>query len=448
MASFRSAAGCTEDGRPVTTPPVGALLLVALDRPDHAGIVSPGERDVLRRWVEGGAPSVRGGVHPTRFGDPRAPGSHPDVLRAARWQPMLDKDHPDACGRCHDGTRSRPDGVLYPAPSATACNACHTEPDGIFACTTCHGAPGRSFPPRDGCFFPRDTTGAAHAAHAGTSPSREGGLPCSTCHPAPSSGAPGGTHGDGYVEVWLDTNVAGARATWDPTTKVCANTCHARGAAKPDPSWTARGPTTCNDCHRSPPAAHYEGPCTSCHREADATGTRLAAPKLHVNGKVDLGDGSGGCGACHGRGVDPWPTTGAHQAHASPRDAKPVACETCHVVPAGEKHPTRAGAATVRLIGLATKGGAPARYDAATKTCAATYCHAGPGGNASSPRWDQGTSASACGGCHALPPPAPHPAATTCGGVTCHDNLTTPSNTLTAAGRAVHVDGTIDRRAP
>jgi predicted CxxxxCH...CXXCH cytochrome family protein len=202
----------------------------------------------------------------------------------------------------------------------------------------------------------------------------------------------------------------------------------------------------------TPPKAHYTGPCSSCHREADGTGTALAAPKLHVNGKVDLGDGSGRCGACHGSGDSPWPSTGAHAAHAMPTGAAPVACETCHAVPGPtDAHPLRAGAALVRLAGLGTKGARPATYDAATKTCAATYCHDGAGAAASAkaPRWTDGAPLRACGSCHATPPPAPHPQDTSCGASACHEGITTTGAlAISAGGRAVHVNGIIDRRVP
>jgi predicted CxxxxCH...CXXCH cytochrome family protein len=128
----------------------------------------------------------------------------------------------------------------------------------------------------------------------------------------------------------------------------------------------------------------------------------------------------------------------------------PVACETCHAVPGpNDAHPLRAGAATVRLVGLATNDAHPASYDPVTKTCASTYCHDGPGAKVSAPRWDDGEPARACGGCHSTPPPAPHPQLTACGLSSCHQGITDTSGlVLTAAGRTVHVNGLVDRSAP
>ena len=112
-----------------------------------------------------------------------------------------------------------------------------------------------------------------------------------------------------------------------------------------------------------------------------------------------------------------------------------------------DPHPLRAGAPVIRLAGLATTGGAPATYDAATKTCSDTYCHAGGGATAKAPRWTDGPAARTCGSCHATPPPPPHAQVASCGTSSCHDGLTS-GLVITAAGRAVHVNGRIDRRAP
>lgn len=429
-----------------------APILTALDRPDHAGFASADERATLRQWLAAGARSRREGVHTAGFTDPRSPESHGAFLRARRYRPMLDVTDADACGRCHDGAPARPPGVSA-AAEATACTTCHTEPAGPLGCGTCHGGPGRAYPPRDPCFFPADPPSPAHAAHAGGSPSREGGLACSTCHPTPTSGEPAGAHANTHVEVWLDPTF-GRTGAFDPTTKRCTDTCHARGGARPTPSWiTGEARMGCGDCHESPPSrptAHYAGACTSCHSEANATGAGLTASRLHLNGVVDLGDGSGACGACHGRGADPWPSTGAHAAHARPSGAAPVACETCHEVPvpgAGARHP-RGGGATVRLSGLAIRGGRRAAWDPATKTCAGTYCHEGANARAPAPRWTDGPAAATCGACHAIPPPAPHAASATCSSAGCHVGTTAPDGALTPAGKAVHVNGSVDSRVP
>lgn len=444
--TYIGAIGCTATGAQAAKGGPDAPIARALARPDHAGFASATEGDTLRRWLEAGARSRREGVHSAAFTDPRSPESHGQLLRARRYRPMLDVTDADACGRCHDGAPARPPKVS-PADEATACTTCHTEPGGPLGCGTCHGGPGRAYPPRDPCFFPGDAPSPAHAAHAGSSAAREGGLACATCHPTPASGEPAGAHANTHVEVWLDPTF-GRTGAFDPATKRCADTCHARGGARPTPSWTGEARMACGDCHGAPPAGHYAGACTSCHREANEAGTALTASRLHLNGVVDLGDGSGACGACHGSGADPWPSTGAHAAHARPSGAAPVACETCHEVPAaGARHP-RGGGATVRLSGLAVRGGRRAAWDPATKTCAGTYCHEGAGARAPAPRWTDGPAAATCGACHATPPPAPHAAASTCASAGCHEGATTPGGDLTPAARAVHVNGRVDARVP
>lgn len=445
--SYLGAIGCTASGKSVTlgtesSPPP---LLAALDRSDHAGMVSPGERALLASWLAGGTLLRRGGVHAIGFADPRSPNSHGRFLRERGWTPMLDAAHQDACGACHEGAPAPEARVAAAAPNAPSCTSCHREPNAALACGTCHGEGARAYPPRSRCFFPETTADHAHAVHAGPSATHATGLPCSTCHPQPSEGRPAGVHANGYVDVWFDFAVAGRDARFDATNKSCTGTCHARiGGARPSPSWTGEARMTCGDCHSSPPPNHYRGPCTTCHREANADGTALTAPKLHVNGRVDLGDGSGKCGACHGQGDDPWPRTAIHQAHANPKNARPVDCATCHEVPQpGERHPEGRGTAAVRLSGLAARGGRRPLFDPVAKACAGTYCHEGAGGSSTAPGWADGPGLG-CGSCHSSPPPPPHPQSATCGGSSCHEGRTN-GLALTPAGRLGHVDGVTDR---
>ncbi len=448
--SYVGAVGCTAAGKQAATRAPDTPILAALGRPDHAGLVSSEELATLTQWLAGGARSRREGVHSAPFTDPRSSESHGQFLRARQYRPMLDGADADSCGRCHDGAPARPAQVRSAAAEATACTTCHTDPAGPLGCGTCHGAPGRPYPPRDPCYFPGDPPSPAHAAHASASPALAAGVACATCHPTPSAGSPSGTHANTHVEVWLDPALAGREATFDPRTQQCTGTCHARGGARPTPSWSAAGTKmTCGDCHGAPPAGHYRGDCTSCHREANASGTALSSTTLHLNGKVDLGDGSGQCGACHGRGADPWPTTGAHSAHAQPKGARAVPCETCHALPDGARHPSGTGSATVRLAGLAVRGGRNASWDPATKTCAGTYCHEGSGGSAPAPRWTGGPAA--CGDCHAIPPPPPHAPSggATCSSGGCHLGSTTGAPpAMTSGGKAAHVNGLIDRVVP
>ncbi|MBX3185834.1 MAG: CxxxxCH/CxxCH domain-containing protein [Labilithrix sp.] len=437
-SSYLGAVGCTASGAPA--------LAAALDRADHAQHLSAEERAVLVAWLAAGSPRSVASLHGAGFADPRSPSSHGRMLRASGYAPITDASHPDACGTCHDGAVRR-EGIAFGAPDAPSCTSCHAQPGGVLACSTCHGHNDKAYPPRNPCFFPSDRADRTHAAHVEASASRARGLACAACHPTPGAGDFSGVHANGYTDVAFDYTIAGREAKHDATSGRCAGTCHDRGGARPAPAWGETA-MTCNDCHASPPADHYRGACTSCHREANATGTALIAPALHADGKVDLGDGSGRCGACHGRGDDPWPDTGAHRAHAAPASALQVACETCHDAPgAGEAHPRGTGTPAIRLAGLATRGGRRASYDPVTKTCSGTYCHEGSGAALAAPRWTDGADARACNSCHGAPPPPPHAQSATCGGAACHEGRTT-GLAMTAAGRLSHVDGVIDRGPP
>src|SRR5260370_13244741 len=317
-ASYLDAIACVgSSGAAATLPSDGTAPIVrALDSATHQGVVDATERSVFEAWVRAGAPAFRGTVHTAGIVDPRSPDWHGKKLRDERWAPMLDPNHSEACGRCHDGTPARPTGVTGAAPSAPACTTCHAEPEGVLACNTCHGDKMRTYPPRDPCFFPSDAaTSGAHRAHVETSPLRATALACATCHPVPSSDVISGVHGNGSTEIVFDKAIVSAEASYDRATGQCAVSCHDRGGARARPMWTDANAMTCGDCHASPPVGHFPGACSTCHREANATGTALVANALHMNGRVDPGDASGGCGACHGHRDDPWPMRAAHSSH-------------------------------------------------------------------------------------------------------------------------------------
>jgi predicted CxxxxCH...CXXCH cytochrome family protein len=357
---------------------------------------------------------------------------HATELRATRWKAMLDPDASGACGRCHDGAPARPTGVTSPAPGAPACTTCHDQPGGVLVCTTCHDA----------------QRTAPHAAHLAPSPVRQAPLACSTCHPVPGTPVIGGFHGDGTVEVTFDRTVVAGEASYDRPTNACAVYCHDQGGQRSRPKWTETTPMGCNDCHRSPPDGHYAGPCTNCHEEPNAGGTALSGGPLHLDGKVDLGNGSGKCGACHGSGDSPWPMTAAHPAHQSPTLTAPLACSNCHVVPSSVTDPVHLdGTVHVTFSGLATARGAHPAWDGTS--CSEVACHgANLNDPAAVPRWTDASGAqSRCGACHGAPP-SQHTPSTECSRGDCHGSeVALDSNwlpSITQSGRTLHIDGIVE----
>jgi predicted CxxxxCH...CXXCH cytochrome family protein len=448
--SFLSAIACVApSGAPATLPTDDrAPVLAALGGPPHVGLLDSAERRTVASWVAGGAPAFGSDVHDPSIIDPRSAGFHGTILRASHWSQMLDPSSPDACGRCHDGAPTRPAGITEGDLGAPSCTSCHDQPGGALACPTCHGSGDKAYPPRDPCFFPGDV-GGAHTAHVESSPERAGGVPCSTCHPVPGSPVIGGLHGNGIVEVAFDPTVVPGAATYDRSTGACAVYCHAQGGTKASVTWTeAAFPVSCQDCHLSPPAGHYTGPCSGCHAEANANGTALSGGPLHLNGKVDLGDGSGLCGACHGTGDSPWPSTAAHPAHQNPTLTEPLACASCHLVPTTILDPVHLdGTVHVTFSGLALSRGAAPVWNGSQ--CTNVACHgANLADPAAAPAWADTSGAEAqCGACHGIPP-SEHTTATDCSRSDCHGSEVTldPNGAplISASGKALHIDGIIE----
>lgn len=455
--SFLGAIGCVSpSGDPASLPTSSAApILSALLTAPHVALLSPTDAATLAAWVKGGSLAFQGTVHVPGIIDPRSPSFHGTLLRRQRWAQMLDSQNPNACGKCHDGTLSRPAAVTFAAPGATACTSCHDQPGGVLACGTCHGNGARAYPPRDLCFFPEEaTTAGAHAAHVQSSADRAGGYACSTCHPVPVTSPPEsimtGLHGDGTVEMSFDHALIGTEASFNASTGVCAVACHDAGGHRPRPAWTDTTPVGCNDCHLSPPAGHYRGSCTGCHAEANANGTALSGGPLHLDGRVELGNGSGECGACHGTGSSPWPSTLAHPGHQSPSITVPVACSDCHLVPSSILAPGHLdGIVQVVFSGRATERGASPVWNGVS--CTDVACHGGslPAPPAVTPVWADTTGAgSACGACHSIPPTTDHTPSSSCTLSYCHGAEVVLSvggaPLISAAGESLHINGVIN----
>ncbi len=453
VTTFLGTIACVQPSSAPATLPSSprAPILAALATAPHVGLLSRGDQSTLTSWVLGGTPAYVAGVHDPSIIDPRAAGFHGTLLGASHWSQMLDATAPGACGQCHAGTPARPAGVTLSAPGAPDCTSCHDQPGGVLACSTCHGSGTLAFPPRDPCFFAGKAfdVGGAHAPHGEPSAIRSTGLPCSTCHPVPGATVIAGLHGDGKVEVTFDSTLTHGAATYDPASGACAVSCHRLGGLDPNVTWTQPpAPVGCNDCHLSPPANHYTGSCTGCHAEANATGTALIPGPLHINGKVDLGNGSGECGACHGTGTSPWPPTRVHAAHQNPTLTEPLACTSCHVVPATILDPVHLdGTVHVTFSGLATARGASPVWNGTS--CTNVACHgANLADPAAVPLWSDTSGAQAkCGACHGIPP-SEHTQSASCNRSDCHGSeVTLGANgapLISAVGKLLHVDGIIE----
>ncbi|MBK7583985.1 MAG: CxxxxCH/CxxCH domain-containing protein [Myxococcales bacterium] len=383
-----------------------------------------------------------------------------------------------ACGTCH----SLPPPA--PHPKSTKCPDCHgavvdasgiknpalhvngTIDVGDLPCDSCHGSDGNPAPPSDLSGNTEVTAlgVGAHRVHlAGGAVSRP--VPCSECHVVPAEfKAAGHTDSDLPAELTFSgAAIANNRKpTWDRNVRKCSDAwCHSPEAPGPSPEWTTTsGPLPCGGCHGTPPAPPHPQMtnCSRCHgaviNDDNAT---FKDRTLHVDGVVevvmpDL------CNGCHGS-TNPAPPTdlsgssattspgvGAHQAHVVGKGtARKVPCAECHVVPTKVTDPGHydtLGPAELTFSGVATTGGASPAYSGGS--CQNTYCHGAAwpngkpsGGPSTQPIWTKvDGSQAACGGCHSLPPPAPHPVAFVCAG--CHKNIDTSLKFLFPE---THVDG-------
>jgi predicted CxxxxCH...CXXCH cytochrome family protein len=288
----------------------------------------------------------------------------------------------------------------------------------------------------------------AHASHLASS-TTHAPIACAECHAVPAAVAD-----LGHVDSALPAEVTfgplararGAQPVYDGVG--CSNVaCH--GGA--EPVWTIvnGSQAACGTCHGTPPALPHPQQtlleCTACHGSLDAR---------HIDGKVDVA-----CNACHGNDDGPAPPfdlagnedpiapgVGAHASHLRATELhEPVACSECHVVPTmldAPAHRDGDARAEIHFGPLASAEDTDASYNGVT---CATYCHGGSafiqGGSLTNPTWTvvDGTQA-ACGSCHGLPPPAPHPTAppTACGG--CH-----PFSGLQPLMPALHINGVVER---
>ncbi|MBM4394917.1 MAG: CxxxxCH/CxxCH domain-containing protein [Deltaproteobacteria bacterium] len=404
----------------------------------------------------------------------------------AATEPVWNSANPKgfvACGSCH-GYPPPP-----PHPAGTGCASCHGETVGADgriadptkhidakvqgggqACTGCHGDRDRVGNP---AAPPVDTTGGsettaigvgAHQAHlAVKGPFKK--IECGACHVVPTkSDDPG--HLDPARKVVFTTlaKADGAQPAWDRETATCSGVyCHGAtkaGGTLTAPVWTRvdGSQSVCGSCHGLPPPPPHPASdkCLSCHETAGPDKT-IADAARHADGQVQVR--ISGCTTCHGSATNAAPpvdtkgasattevTVGAHQAHLAVKGPfRNLVCGECHVVPVTVDSPGHLdGSQKVVLAKLASANGAEPAWERSSATCNGVYCHGATlsGGSVAAPVWTRvdGTQV-ACGSCHGLPPPPPHPASDKC--LSCHETAG-PDKTIADPSR--HADGQVQVR--
>ena len=177
---------------------------------------------------------------------------------------------------------------------------------------------------------------------------------------------------------------------------------------------------------RDTPASSDVGRCATCHGDPTRPGDYLlrAAPPLDTLSSTEVSS----------------PGVGAHQIHlhASATHAA-LACDECHRVPKRVDSPGHADSARPAEVvfgALAKTGDRNPSYDPVARQCNDSYCHRGANAVWTHPR----DSASACGSCHGLPPPAPHPRSDKC--FACHGDVVDEARHIIHP--ELHVDGKVE----
>jgi predicted CxxxxCH...CXXCH cytochrome family protein len=341
----------------------------------------------------------------------------------------------------------------------------------------CHGGADSPAPPTDtsGNSDPSSPGVGAHGLHLRATNPTFGALACESCHIVPKQ-----VHDPGHLDnpPASQLNFTGAalldgrQPYYDPATRSCVDTyCHTgpRSASAPWPSkavWNQpRGSEqACGDsCHALPPGGTHPSVdrCELCHGQTAGPGHTIKDLSLHINGKVEVS--AGGCNSCHGNDKNAAPpsdlsgssdttqvTVGAHQKHLAGGSSylPAVPCSTCHKVPASldaPGHIDTPSPAELTFSAMATAGGVVPVWDRETATCTNVYCHGATlsGGTAPNPVWTKvDGKQGACGACHGVPPPPPHPQydITLC--AMCHRDAVDPNTMMPLLDK--HINGQLE----
>jgi predicted CxxxxCH...CXXCH cytochrome family protein len=474
-SSYIGVLGQRSDGTAVAVAgDAGSTLLVTID-PAQADATHQAVSDVypvLRSWVVDCSVSFfHSSIHPGGWVDPTQADFHGKMIEDSGWSFST-------CQGCHGSD-------FAGGKSNVSCLTCHSGPGGPTGCTTCHGQP--------------PATGA-HLTHV------QGGvlgkaLDCTECHKKPMVYTDVGHIFDdaglvipGPARVTfgaLANATLGTRTAppaFDHDSGTCSGVyCHGdtlgdTKATNTQPNWghSGRGEAACGSCHGLPPSNHAPSwtQCSQCHAGVVGADGRIVDSARHIGGKLVLGDGSGGCSACHGSSANAAPPrdlsgntdrsaigVGAHQAHLGAQRLRgPLECHECHVVPASVldpghiDHPLPALVfpSTPAFSGLAQLDGATPTWDHAQARCSNVYCHGGgnrlatdatPGLNRA-PLWTGTSDEAACGTCHGLPPRdsnhSPSLPLSACAG--CHGGTVDASGQIIVVpGQpSLHINGVVD----
>jgi predicted CxxxxCH...CXXCH cytochrome family protein len=364
-------------------------------------------------------------------------GAHTTHVNAQITCAICHGPNPGATGHNLDGPRAQ---VVFTGV-ATDGGAFTTSYDpSTFTCTVyCHGGSLSGGADTTPSWPDGSLTGGCGACHGNpplaVAPHTATTTDCAGCHPA----VPGASHMNGTVDVtahatgYSDPAVHGPDAIANiASCQVCHGTAFDAGGF---------APMDCNACHSTNGwnASALTTNCTFCHGTKTLAGypsianPLLAAPPRAVSQNA----------------TDP--AIGAHQEHLNAgtfTDA--FTCDACHTVPATGDLSHITGGVTFTWGTLAAQGTTPT-WDGTALTCT-NYCHgatlkndAGTVGHVS-PAWT--ATALTCTDCHGLPPGSgghyygAHPTKP-CNA--CHSTVADPaSNTITAGGLSLHVNGVKD----
>lgn len=361
-------------------------------------------------------------------------------------------------------------GLLCWSVAGVGCLQSREREPGPAECTACHGSEASSPDALIQAAPPNDVFGNRGAEYPGVGAHKEhlfasethAAVPCQECHKVPKT-----TAAPGHIDSALPAEVLfgplatheGREAHYDASRRNCANTyCH--GAARPGWTEPRRSSRACGSCHALPPPAPHPASqrCATCHPQVVDDQGRIIAPKLHVNGIVEVRDS--GCSACHGTGdnaappvaldgeADPSVTSvGAHQAHLRGGEySRALACDECHVVPNRVEDPRHLdpSPAEVEFSDVAASADHTPIWERQRETCSGSWCHS-PSDARASARWTHTSGPLPCTSCHGMPPAAPHPQSALC--ADCHADVASEDH-LSIKAPQRHVDGQVDVAVP